>query len=436
MATITPWMTSQSLIEAVQRKISFPLSQNTFSSDDILAFANEEMMISLVGQILSYHEEYFVFLEIQPLNPNQLAYPVPTRAIGMRLRSVFYVDLNGNRFEMVRVSPDDKSFFQYTNGNNESAFRYYLQGNNIILTPNSLPSPVGYIEFGYYMRPNQLVDNSNAGIITNFSTTIDITNNAALVVGDTITVINNINSIATIFTATTGSPLAGQFLIGGTAAQTAINLKAALDASGMFLNTNIPGLTPTTITINYANIQFVYTTSNIIAFTISPNLGVVLQSLPTSITPTTLIDFLQTKPGHRTYAISVPILGISNNTVFVNANIFPNPLIGISGNLNNEFNPTLVSNNIVPGDYICAENTCIIPQVPPDLHTGLAERTCARILAAIGDQVGLQASQSKIQEIQQAQNPLLGARIDGAGKKVFPRKTLLRYGKFINYRRF
>src|ERR1700722_1267684 len=200
-----PWMTSQDLVASVQRKISFPISQNTFSSDDILKFASEEMQISLVPQVLTYHEEYFVFLEIHPLLPNKLSYSVPTRAIGMRLRTVFYVDTNGNRFEMVRVNPDDKSFFQYTDGNNESAFRYYLQGNEIVLTPNSLPSPVGYIEFGYYLRPNQLVDNSRASIIQNFSTTIQCVN-SSINPGDQVIITNNVNAISTVLTAVTGAP--------------------------------------------------------------------------------------------------------------------------------------------------------------------------------------------------------------------------------------
>jgi hypothetical protein len=436
-----PWMTSQDLVAAVERKISFPIAQNTFSSDDILAFASEEMQIALVPQILTYHEEYFVFLDIVPLLPNKLAYSVPTRAIGMRLRSVFYVDTNGNRFEMVRVNPDDKSFFQYTNGSNESAFRYYLQGNQIVLTPNSLPSPVGYIEFGYYLRPNQLVDNSRASIISNFSTTIQCVN-SSINPGDQVIITNNVTAISTVLTAVASSPSTNQFLIGATSIITAQNLANALLALPPDPSSNQPiifsALTSgtATITILYNNIELLYNTSNTAGFIIQPTLGILFQSIAPNITTSSLVDFLQTNPGHRTYAISIPIISISGNTIQFNINLLPNTLIGISGNLNTEFNPTLVTNNIQVGDYICQQYECIIPQVPPDLHTGLAERTCARILAAIGDQIGLQATQNKIAEIQNSQNPLLGARIDGDGKKVFPRKTLLRYGKFINYRRF
>jgi hypothetical protein len=427
-----PWYTSQTLIQAIQRKISFPLSQNTFSTADLLAFANEELFISQVPQILTYHEEYFVFLDMVPLTPNKLYYTIPTRSIGQRLRSVFYVDTNGNRFEMVRVNPDDKSFFQYTNGNNESAFRYYLQGNSIVLTPNSLPSPVGFIEFGYYLRPNQLVDNSQASIIQNFVTSVQCVN-SNINPGDQIIIYNNDTAAIVTLTATSGAPTNGQFQIGATSQITATNLAAALVSTGLVTTATTSGTD--TVTANYNFIELIFSATNITGFIFQSTLGILFDQIPSTITAGGFVDFLQTLPGHRTYAIHVPVISLSGNTLQFNTNLLPNPLFGIQG-LGSQFNPNLINFDPQPGDYICLENQCIIPQIPPDLHTGLAERVCARILSAIGDQQGLQATQSKIQEIQQAQSPLLGARIDGDGKKVFPRKTLLRYGKFINYRRF
>src|SRR6266853_4661648 len=104
-----PWYTSSDLVSAVQRKIAMPLNQRTFTSDDILAFANEEMLISQVPDILMYHQEYFVWSENVLLVPNQQRYSVPERAMGMKLRDVYYVDNNGNLFEMTRINPDDKA---------------------------------------------------------------------------------------------------------------------------------------------------------------------------------------------------------------------------------------------------------------------------------------------------------------------------------------
>ena len=66
----TPWMTTDDLISAVKRKISFPISQNTFSEEDIIQFANEEMFIAQVPSVLQYHEEYFVYRVQTPLVSN------------------------------------------------------------------------------------------------------------------------------------------------------------------------------------------------------------------------------------------------------------------------------------------------------------------------------------------------------------------------------
>jgi len=59
----------------------------------------------------------------------------------------------------------------------------------------------------------------------------------------------------------------------------------------------------------------------------------------------------------------------------------------------------------------------------------LAERTCARILAAIGDQAGHQTANQKIAEIDGRQGTMLGQRVEGAPQKITGRHGLLRYFK-------
>ena len=47
-----PYFTSADIVEAVKRKIAFPIDQVTFTSNAILSFVNEEMMISQVPSVL------------------------------------------------------------------------------------------------------------------------------------------------------------------------------------------------------------------------------------------------------------------------------------------------------------------------------------------------------------------------------------------------
>src|SRR5271165_4150777 len=135
MATNGPWYTSDDIISSIQRKISFPISQNTFTNSDILQFANEEMLIAQVPSVMRYHEEYFVANLSVPLIQNVSRYEIPNRAIGMKLRDIFWQDPQGNLFEMTRVSANDAAFFQRNVGANTEIAKYYFEGNFIVLTP-------------------------------------------------------------------------------------------------------------------------------------------------------------------------------------------------------------------------------------------------------------------------------------------------------------
>ena len=111
-----PWVTSDDLIEEVKNRIAVPISEVTYSENDILDSANKEMMDSQVSNIMKYHEEFFVYKESVSLSSNQLRYPIPHRAIGMKLRDLFYKDQNGNLIQMVRINADDQDIYQYSSG--------------------------------------------------------------------------------------------------------------------------------------------------------------------------------------------------------------------------------------------------------------------------------------------------------------------------------
>lgn len=311
----TPWMTSDDLIDAVKRKISFPIAQNTFSEDDILAFCNEEMMISQVPSMLQFHEEFFVFTEEVPLVTNKQSYAIPKRAIGMKLRDVFYKDQQGQMYEMTRINPDDKPFFDTSSNNNRSIYRYMFEGNSVVLVANQ-QAPTGSLVMKYFIRPNKLVRNSHAGYIQS--------------------IIDNLNGTTSLVL----DQVPSQFLVSSNPIQ--------------------------------------YGT----------------------------VDFLQTDGGHKILGINCPILSISNLTVVVSTANIPEEL--------------------VVGDYLCPQYECIIPQIPDDLHTVLSERTCARILASMGDAAGLKDVNDKIADMEARQGTLIDNRADGSAQKVLARHTHLR----------
>ncbi len=399
-----PWMDSSDIIEAVKRKIALPISQNTFSEDDILKFANEEMFISQVPSMLQFHEEYFVTSVLSPLITDQSRYPIPDRAIGMKLRDLSWSDPVGNIFEMTRINADDKSFFQRNIGANQAIHKFYLEGNDVVLTPSMVGNQTGSLLFNIYLRPNQLVTIDRAATISSFVSNV-IINNASLVDGDTLTI------FGVTFTAVSGSPTGNQFQIGATSVITATNLVTAITMSGVAIATNgTPSTNNVLLSFSTLSASQSITTSNSSGFGLNSAIqGIQFQSVPSNITNNAVIDFLQTKPGHRTYLfdITIPSNAITGNIIY--------------------FQTENVPANIIVGDYICLANECIIPQIPPDLHNMLAEKTCSRILAALGDQAGLQATQAKIAEMESKQGALIDNRVEGSAQKVLARHSILRF---------
>lgn len=614
----TPYLTSNDLIASVQRKIAMPLSQVTFSNDDILAFANEEMMISQVPSVLLYHEEFFVHQVTIPLVTGVSRYGIPDRAIGMRLRDVKWMDNAGNMFDMTRVAPEDKAFFQLNIGANQAIHKFYVEGNDLVLVPAVVSSPTGNLIVSFFLRPNQLVQNGKSAHIVGINQTIKVTN-SLIENGDTVQIFDEINqnisvipqpppeppgldiftaiggiitaiSVAnpTVITAPQHGLVTGEFItvtasnstpsidglqqvtvvddntftipVNVTVAGTSAKFKAGiisaitvystgmvqitstnhhlsinqnviiagsdsvpsidgtykvigvLDANNyiIFATIGTPGTTGSftspnqfvidisdtatsnnlvtginalvntggsinllgaslsgvnTVLLLYKDIFSTLTTTNMPAFVIpTSTIGIQFDQINSSFTDTTTnitvplflngtsIDFLQTNPGHKTYLydIQIPfgsitgsnnVNGISGNSIFFPQNSLMVPsgqILNIGGGPMTNEGPGAISfvfADLKIGDYICLANECIIPQIPPDLHSGLAERTCARILASLGDAAGLQMSQAKIQEIGQTQGSLLDNRVEGTPQKITARHSLLRYGKMGTRRR-
>ena len=510
----TPWYTSDKLIEAVKRKILFPVSQSTFTEDDILAFANEEMFIAQVPAVMQYHEEYFVYRVQVPLVTNISRYPIPDRSIGMKLRDLFWSDASGNYFEMTRISSGDKAFFQRNIGANQAIHKFYLENNDVLLTPSVVGDPTGKLNFFIFLRPNQLVRDSRARTFTAFtqdvtlsknplpgdklviqlgnqsnspstvvftavtalsqsiqsytvgsSSVIKLTSNHSIPINNTVTItVAGTAEINGTYSAISVSPdelkieksaalpgiaagtvsFVNGFVIGLTTAATATNLQTAINAANVTdvsaLVFNATPATASTVVVTYKDITANFTSDPAelplpaVAedpFSIESLIGFKINTTYVDLFDVgDLVDFLQTKPGHRTYTYDVRVKSVGSNFEnSVDVHYFKVTKTDLFTYYSNGYNFQPAISNIQIGDYVCVANECIIPQIPPDLHNSLAERTAARILAAMGDKEGLQISNAKLQEIETRQGTVLDDRVEGAPKKITARHSLLRYGK-------
>jgi hypothetical protein len=144
------------------------------------------MQLNAVPTLMIEHEEYLVYRKAIPLLENISRYDIPDRAIGMSLRDVKFSDSTGNFYDITRIAPDDKAFFQQSNGSNQTIGKFYLEGNELVLTPKLLANPTGNLVLFFFLRPNYLVRDDRAAIIQHFHKNITITNNSLINPGDNI----------------------------------------------------------------------------------------------------------------------------------------------------------------------------------------------------------------------------------------------------------
>jgi len=311
------FLTSDTLIESVVRRTHIPKSQITFTDDDLLAFANEEMMIGMLPSIMKLHEEFYVYSFTIPLLPNEQKYEVPDRAIGDKIRTLFYrVDDNQPLQEMARINPEDAAFYQ---ARFASVYprAFYLENNYMVLVPAITETPQGMLVIKVFVRPNQLVVNNQGATIQNIDT---------------------LNGILT------------------------------------------------------------------------------LSNIPTGFKVTSLYDFIQTNRSHRTKSMDVPVLGV-------------NPLLKTV-----TFDPSSLPNTLLVGDYLNLAQQAIVPQMPDELHSVLAQRVACRVLEAQKDTEGLQNAMAKLTEMETNIGMLIDNRTPGQPSKINNLRGPLRAGKFRRYR--
>lgn len=160
-------LTSDLLVESIKRRASIPESQSTFTKNDFLEFANEEMRLGIVPSIMSLHEDYLLFEIDIPLVDGKYEYTIPSRAVGNKLRDVQLKISEGNYSEMVRGSIGDRFDNAGTSSLNNLR-RYYIKNNKVVLSFNS--NLQGSLTMIFYIKPSKIVQEDRVGVITGINT--------------------------------------------------------------------------------------------------------------------------------------------------------------------------------------------------------------------------------------------------------------------------
>lgn len=152
---------TEDLISSIKTRALIPISQQTFQDSDLINLANEEMLISLVPDIQSVRENYFLRPTLVPIVGGVSKYAIPERAIGAGIREVFYIDQNQNRLRLVQRKVSD---LELGYDSNSAPQAFYVQDGQILLYPNPSVSS-GSLEIWYYCRPSDLIPTASCGLV-------------------------------------------------------------------------------------------------------------------------------------------------------------------------------------------------------------------------------------------------------------------------------
>lgn len=401
---MSSYETSNSLIESVKNRAMIPTNQQTFTVDNFLRFANEEMMMGILPLVEQFHEEFFIFEEAFQINPNQTAYEIPSRATGNKLRSLYLLDSQQNRFPMTRISSDDLEYYN-GGGYGQNIGAFYVANNTVNLLSAVGSDNSSKLLFSYYFRPNKLVKEERVARVQAVSPT------ASLAFATTDVSVGT--DVITITAHNLASGMSVTFSSSGT-------LPSPLSAGSQYY-IETPSISTIKVYLDKELTQLVDITNvGSGSHSLLPNsYDVSFQStLPTVFNAQATYDILQTKSPHKT--LRYDLVPVAVTTTFIR---FKKEDMRRSMD---DLNATPVYILPKKDDIVALAGETIIPQIPDELHSMLAQRVACRCLEALGDQQGLQAANLKLAEMEAKSATLINDRIESSPQKVVNRNSPLR----------
>lgn len=372
------------LIRSIKRRAFIPSSQETFTDEDFLEMATEEINLGLVTLIQRMHEEHLVYYIDIEVIPGEQRYAMPPRAHGNKLRDVALVDENNNVFEMHRYSLSEISDFTNTTTyiNNRG---FYLENNDVIL--NNFDTAIGQkLRMYFYMRPNVLVTEDKGASISSITNLVeeDFINSKSAIISNTIA-----GNPTIITSANHGLTSGNKVSISGTVSLNGIYEITVIDSNNFSIElASVTGGDVGSWKLMLDVIQFQ------------------LDKVPDHFLTNSLFDFVQ--------------------------NISPNKIISYDIQLNS-IDQTLKTisfkkeevDHVPVGSYITVSEETVVPNIPTELHPILAQRVAVACLEALGDEQNKQSAERKLANMEKDAGTFLDNRVEGAIQKIKSRHSPL-----------
>lgn len=152
---------TDALIAAVKRRGMVPTNQATFTEDQIIAAADDEMVDTLVPIVFGLKADHFR-THTDYTTTEELEYAIPAVALHRNLINVTYVTDAGIETSLDKIDFDGEiasgSRPDYPDG------AYYVHDDSVFLYPVSVAGKT--LRLHYYQLPNQLVATSAAAHVT------------------------------------------------------------------------------------------------------------------------------------------------------------------------------------------------------------------------------------------------------------------------------
>lgn len=161
-----PQYSTEQLIDSIKRRCSVPTSQLTYTDEDFVLLANDELQGEVVPLIMSTRDEYFVdYIDVNTDSSGII--PIPSQAVGAKLRTVAYVQQTSPllliNLPLLNLDVVAGVGANFVNGLTFTGF--YIQDNNICLHPNNSVPTGTQIRIYFYRRSLVLAEPSQYGQI-------------------------------------------------------------------------------------------------------------------------------------------------------------------------------------------------------------------------------------------------------------------------------
>lgn len=162
--------TTTEIIESLKMRGLIPEnSEKTFSADELIRFMDEELRTVIVPKIMTVRENFFLSYYDQTLVANQTRYNIHPRAIGMKIKLLFWLDQNGQTRQKLSLTDVDELTTNNWWAITGNPGMYYFQDNFVEILPIPTQGIQGSLRQYFFMRRNQLIASSSAGQIVDIS---------------------------------------------------------------------------------------------------------------------------------------------------------------------------------------------------------------------------------------------------------------------------